>query len=131
MGSAGDRIGHKKALVVVFTLAVVALLWLQPARDLRMFYLFAVVFGFAYGGLVVLELPITAELFGLRAHGAIFGIIHFGATTGGAISPLLTGRIFDITGNYQLAFLVFAAVSFIGLMLSVRLTKVEPGYFTD
>ena len=96
-----------------------------------MFYLFAVVFGFAYGGLVVLELPITAELFGRRAHGAILGIIHFGATTGGAISPLSTGRIFDITGSYQLAFLVFAAVSFIGLMLSVRLTKVEPGHFTD
>ena len=118
MGSAGDRIGNKRGLIIVFILALFALLWLQLVKELWMFYLFAVVFGVAYGGLIALEAPMAAQLFGLRAHGAILGVVHFWATTGGAISTPLAGRLFDITGSYQGAFFIFAALSVAGLILT-------------
>ena len=38
-------------------------------------------------------------------------------TIGGAIGPLLAGRIFDMKGSYQLAFLVCAILSITGLIL--------------
>lgn len=118
IGSAGDRIGNKRALILMFILAVITFIWLQFARELWMLYLFAVLFGFAYGGLVALESPLVAELFGLEAHGALLGIIHFGATIGGAASPLLAGRIFDVTGSYQIAFLVVTGFVVLGLILA-------------
>lgn len=118
MGVVGDRIGNKRGLIIVFVIAFAAFLWLQTARELWMFYLFAVVFGFAYGGLVVLESPMIAELFGLKAHGAIMGVIHFGATIGGATSPLLAGRLFDATDSYKMAFLILVAVSILGLTMA-------------
>ena len=118
MGSAGDRIGNKRGLIIVFILALFALLWLQLAKELWMFYLFAVVFGVAYGGLIALEAPMAAQLFGLRAHGAILGVVHFGATIGAAISTPLAGRLFDITGSYQGAFFIFAVLSVAGLILT-------------
>jgi len=118
MGSAGDRIGNKRGLIVVFILALVALLWLQLAEELWMLFLFATLFGIAYGGLIALEAPMAAELFGLRAHGAILGVVHFCATTGGAISTPLAGRLFDLTDSYQLAFLIFAVLGVIGLILA-------------
>jgi MFS family permease len=86
-----------------------------------MLYLFAVVFGLGYGGMIVSQSPIVAELFGLRAHGAILGAVVFGATTGGAIGPLVAGRIFDIIGNYQPVFLIYAGVSIISVILTVLL----------
>ena len=41
----------------------------------------------------------------IRSHGAIFGIVLFSGMIGGAIGPLLTGRFFDVTGSYLMAFI--------------------------
>jgi len=90
-----------------------------------MFYLFAIIFGFGYGGVAALMSPVPAELFGLRSLGVIVGVAMFSFTVGGAIGPVLAGSIFDITGSYQLAFLICAGVSVIGLILS-SLFKTNP-----
>jgi len=118
IGSVSDRATIKSTLIIGFILLAVALFWLQLARELWMFYLFASIFGFGIGGLVALESPVTAELFGLRAHGAILGTIVFGATTGGAIGSLLAGHIFDISGSYYLAFLVCAVLTIASVILA-------------
>lgn len=117
-GSAGDRIGNKSAIIVCFVLLSAALLWLQVAKELQMFYLFAVIYGFAHGGFFALVSPIVAQLFGLRSHGAILGVVLFSGTVGGAIGPVLAGKIFDVTGSYQIAFSVCVAFSVIGLILA-------------
>jgi len=121
MGSAGDRFGHRLATVICFIILAVALSGLQFAQELWMLYLFAVIYGFAHGGVFALISPLIAELFGLSSHGVIFGIIIFSGTIGGATGPLLAGRIFDVTGSYQLAFLIFAAVGVMALILSLLL----------
>lgn len=71
-----------------------------------MLYLFAVVFGFAYGGWVTLFSLMVVELFGLSSLGVILGAIIIGVTIGDAAGPTLTGYIFDTTGSYQPAFLM-------------------------
>ena len=121
MGSIGDKIGHKRGLILAFILAAVAFLWLQGASELWTYYLFAVAFGFAYGGLIALEAPMAVELFGLKAHGALVGVIHSGATSGAAVCAPLVGRLFDITGSYQLAFIAFAAFAVAGIALTLSL----------
>jgi len=47
---------------------------------------------------------LIGEYFGLRAFGKILGVITISATLGAATGPVLTGRIFDVTGSYDLAF---------------------------
>ncbi|GAI94116.1 unnamed protein product, partial [marine sediment metagenome] len=110
IGSAGDRIGNKRCLIISFILLVAALLWVMVAREAWMFYLFAVVFGFGYGGLAALMSLVPAELFGLRSLGTIVGAVMCSFTIGGAVGPVLAGSIFDMTGSYNPAFLTCAAV---------------------
>jgi len=98
-----------------------ALLWVMVAKEVWMLYLFAIIFGFGYGGLAALMSPVAAELFGLRSLGAIVGVVMFSFTLGGAIGPLLAGSIFDISGSYKQAFLACAAMSIIGIILSALL----------
>ena len=86
-----------------------------------MFYLFAVILGFAYGGLAAIESPLVAELFGLSSHGVIMGVASFGYAVGGAVGPVMAGRIFDIFNSYQIAFLVCAVVCVLGIILACRL----------
>ena len=121
VGVSSDRVGNKLGLIVVFIMLSVAVFWLQFAKELWMLYLFAVIFGFANGGVIVSMSSVGAELFGLRAHGVILGIYIFVFSIGGAIGSVLTGRIFDITSSYQLAFWVFAVLSIAGLILSLFL----------
>ena len=98
-----------------------ALFWLVPAEQLWALYLFAGVFGFAQGGMGAIGSPLLADLFGLTSHGLIFGVVNIGHTTGAALGPLVSGHIFDITGSYQIAFLLCAALSMVGMILVVFL----------
>jgi MFS family permease len=129
VGIIADRIGDKPACVIGFVIMTLALLWLQLAGEVWMFYLFAVVYGFAYGGLVTLISTMVAGLFGLSSHGAILGFVTFGATIGESAGPFMAGRIFDVTGSYQLAFLIFTVTSAIGLVLTLLLrpTSINKG----
>ena len=90
-----------------------------------MLYLFAAIFGIAFGGLMASFSPMVAELFGLRSHGAIFGVVFFSGTIGGALGPAVAGRIFDVTSSYQFVFLIFAAVSAIGIILASLLRPIS------
>lgn len=126
LGSAADRFGNRQVFVIGFILMSATLFWLVPARELWALYLFAIVFGFAFGGCATSESPLVAELFGLRSHGLILGVINvLGFTFGAAVGPLIGGYIFDITGSYQLAFIVCGALSVVGLILSALLSRVS------
>lgn len=125
MGSAGDRIGSKMALFICFLFLLGGLLWLQLAKTLWMFYVFAALYGFAHGGFFAVGSPLVAGLFGTRSHGLIFGIAIFSSTIGGAIGPTLAGHIFDMTTSYQIVFFVLAALSILGLILTASLKPIR------
>lgn len=123
-GIAIDRIGSKAILVTSFIILISALLWLRIADSQWMLYLFASVYGLAHGGFFTAISPIVAEIFGIAAHGAIFGIVVSAGTTGGAIGPVVAGKMFDVSGTYDLVFTmitVAACISF-GLTLLLRPT---------
>ncbi len=123
MGSASDRIGNKPAAIISFVLLTTALLWLAFARQLWEFSLSAAMFGFGYGALMAVMSPMVAEMFGLKSHGAILGALTFTITTGGAIGPLVTGRMFDVTGAYFSAFLLCTILMGAGLILASMINK--------
>ena len=117
MGTVNDRIGGKRSLIICTILLLFGLIWLQVAGDAWMLFLFAVINGFAHGALYTVISPTVAELFGTRSHGVLFGIVLFGGHIGGGIGPLMAGRIFDVTGSYQIVFLVLTGMAALGLML--------------
>jgi MFS family permease len=125
IGVTSDRIGNKRALIICFALMSAAFFWILIARELWMLYLFAVIFGFSHSGIHALTSPTVAELFGLSSHGVIFGFVMLGGTLGLATGPVVTGYIFDITSSYQLAFLIYAILNIIGLILILCLKPVR------
>jgi predicted MFS family arabinose efflux permease len=124
LGVAADRVGNKLIFIISFVMISVAFIWLLRATDIWMFYLFAVVFGFAFS-CSVLESPLLAEIFGLTSHGMIFGIADFFWAVGGAIGPFLAGYVFDVTGSYQVAFMICIALGISGLALTWVLTTTK------
>lgn len=113
-----DRIGSRKGFVIGFAMLGLSLFLLVSAGTLSMLYLFAALFGFAFGACVTCESPLVADLFGLRFHGLLLGIVACGFTFGGAAGPFLAGYLFDVVGTYQAAFLFCGVVSCAGLLLA-------------
>ena len=124
LGVIGDRIGNKNAYLIGFVFFVVSLFLLLISREIWMLYLFAVIFGFSLG-MGVAESPLVAELFGLGSHGLILGIVHLGFNIGAAVGPVVTGYIFDISGSYQMAFLVCAALGVVGIIFTSVLRRIK------
>ena len=125
LGSVADRIGIRQTYFIGFILMSVAFFWLALFAEAWMLYLFAVVFGFAFGGCETPMSPLIAALFRLRSHGLIFGITGAGFTIGAALGLFMFGYIFDVTGSYQVAFLVGGAVGILSLILAVSLRPIK------
>jgi MFS family permease len=123
MGFISDRTGGRLALTVCLIMAILALIWFLFAREAWMFYLFAVVFGLAWGGLVPLTTVVAAELFGLKYLGALMGVMMLIGSAGGSLGAPLAGTIFDITGGYSLAFSICIALCALAIMFSVILLR--------
>ena len=104
LGGLASRFGNKLIFVISLAVQVVALSLLVGANDLNAFYVVGIVYGLAYGGSVPLVPTLTGSFFGTRSMGSIWGTLNISYSTGAAVGPLLAGFIFDITGNYLIAF---------------------------
>lgn len=125
IGFISDRIGSRRALTACLILAGLALVWLLFANVIWVFYIFAVVFGLAYGGIVPLETAVTAELFGVKSLGIILASLELLPAIGAASGAPLAGSIFDVTGSYSLAFLISTIISVLAIILSLILLRAK------
>jgi MFS family permease len=115
LGHLADVIGLKPVLILCLALSSAAFLWLVLAQGEWSIYLFAAVFGIAYGTFEVLQAPIMAQLFGLASFGTIFGIALAFSSLGFILGPIAAGYIFDTTSSYHLVFLICIGISLISL----------------
>ena len=122
-GFLSDRIGGRPALTVCLSLIILALIWLLFAKEIWMFYVFAVVFGLANGGFTILLPVISAELFGLVSLGVIIGALAVFITLGEGLGSPVSGTIFDITESYRIAFLVGIGICTVAVILSLLLLR--------
>mgnify|MGYP001574225643 FL=1 len=123
MGIISDRIGRRNSLIISFSLAASMLLWLMTAQHAWAFYLFAAVYGFAYGSWIPMFPAIAGDLFGLGALGAIYGVVASSISLGGALGPFIAGYIFDVTKSYNYAFITAVVLLTIGvgILFMIRL----------
>jgi MFS family permease len=120
-GFAIDWIGSRKCMRICLAILVASFIWLQMAHDMWTLYAFATIYGIAHGGIFTVISPLVAELFGIRSHGALFGLVAFGGNVGGAIGPILAGLVFDLTRSYDLIFISLIGLASLSLLLTLLL----------
>jgi MFS family permease len=121
MGSLANKFGAKIVLALCLAIQCPGLFFLAGASDIRLFYVYCAVFGFAYSGTTPIIPTMAASIFGIRSVGSIFGILNLGYTFGVAIGPLLAGYTFDATGSYSGAFLSAAGALFLAFLLCLMI----------
>jgi sugar phosphate permease len=109
-GGFADRVSPRVVLAVVFAGATVGTAMLLGASRGALLAGFILLNGTAAGTPLVLLPMVAVESLGLRRLGSILGISGIFGTIGAAIGPVAAGRIFDLSGSYEVAFIVFAAM---------------------
>jgi len=99
-GLIADRVGAKRTLVVGLAVQAVAASLYVFTRDLPSFYALALLFGFAYGGVMPLYAILVREYFGARIMGTTFGAVAFVSTLGMSLGPWAGGWLYDTFGSY-------------------------------
>jgi MFS family permease len=117
-GRITDWIGSRLTILIAMIITLLAIILLLVVVKVWVLLVFAILFGTAWGGTATLRSTLAAELFGLHSHGAITGVILFISTIGGAVSPLIAGYIFDISGGYQVIFLITIGIGIAGLIMA-------------
>ena len=83
----------------------------------------AIALGFAVGAEVDLIGYFTARYFGMAHYGAIYGLQYSIFIFGAAIGPVYTGYIWDVTGNYDLALVIAAALMVPVVIIALTLPR--------
>jgi MFS family permease len=104
-GLIADRVGAKRTLVVGLTLQALVIVLYLFTWSLASFYAVALIFGFAYGGVMPLYAILVREYFGQRVMGTVFGAAAFVSTLGMALGPVAGGWVYDGFGSYAWLFL--------------------------
>ena len=124
VGIASDKIGRKLTVIFCIVLEAGSIFWLAWANELWALYLFVLVFGFAATGLSTSMGALVGDVFGAGKTGAIFGMLEFGLGVGAAIGTVMAGYVFDVTGNYQMAFLA-GSLALITTALTIAMVRRE------
>jgi MFS family permease len=117
VGKLSDTVGRKALGVACNFIQFGSLLWLMWIDQLWMLYAFALVFGFMWGGSGAVITVLIGDIFGTRSLGPIMGIMTAGWALGAAIGPSIGGFIFDVSGDYFIAFAAGATALFVVVCL--------------
>jgi MFS family permease len=126
LGLAGDRFGAKPVLVAGLAVQAVAILSYAFIRELGAFYVLAVIFGTAYGGVMPLNAVLARDYFGQRIMGTVYGAATMVSSLGMAFGPLAGGWAFDALGDYAWLFIGSAAVGLGALFIALILPRQAP-----
>ena len=126
-GVLSDRIGRTITMLIVFTLQAVLMFTLRLQSHLGLLVVYSMLIGFNYGACLSLFPSATKDYFGMRNFGLNYGLVFTAWGVGGLILPILSGRIFDATGSFNLAYLIAAFIMIVaaGLTFLTKAPKEE------
>ena len=102
-----------------------ALHWVDGI-DFYLIVVFAVFHGLGWGVRAPIIVALRADYFGSKSFGTIIGISSLIAMIGMTAGPLLCGILFDIYGNYRIAFGIIALATLAGALCLWAATPPRP-----
>ncbi len=129
LGYLSDRFTVRHVMMLALALAAVSILPLFIAEPSTGAWLFIGFWGFWECGVVALLPVLVATLFDKSVTGKMLGIFSLFTVTSQLIGPTFTGYVHDITGNYNLALIIFIIFYILSLTLVffTRLPKLDVG----
>lgn len=116
-GFLSDRIGRNKTLILMFVLQAVNMLMFRNYTSMTSLTVGVCIAGIAYGALLGIFPALTYDYFGLKNSGMNYGLVFTAFGAAGIIGPLMAGKIVDVTGTYNYAYIASAFILVISAIM--------------
>ena len=123
MGWLADRFSKKHVMLLTYLLVAAGIPFLFLGRTPLSLYASAAVFGVGLGGDYMIIPLMTAEIFGMRVLGRLLGVILTAGGVAEAVSPWLSGRLRDATGDYSISCSLLVGVALVGVIAVLGLPE--------
>jgi MFS family permease len=117
-GWLGDRVEPRYVIAGLLLAMGLSLLILMVGQGLVALYVYVVLFGVGYGGIIVVTSAAFLNYFGTSRYAQIMGISMPVGAVLGILSPLLVGGIKDATGSYLPAFVLMIGTAVAGALFA-------------
>ena len=115
-GWMSDTFGRLNTLRLMVLLSAVALpVFYIFAGQVVLFYLLLVVIYYCYGTLLSVFASTCADFYGTRNMGVNYGLLFSAWGVAGIVGPVIAGRVYDATGEYEQAFYIAAGLAVVAL----------------
>ena len=104
-GLLSDRLGGIRTILIGSTLQCLALFLYLPFDGMVSLYVVSLIFGLAQGGIVPAYAIVVREYLPAHQAASRVGIVMMLTVVGMALGGWMSGWIYDVTGDYQMAFL--------------------------
>jgi len=113
-GFAADRFGARPVAAVIFAITALIQIVLLAAVHVATLVIFVVINGLVIESAMVVLPIVLADSMGVKRFGSLNGLLWLPLCLGVALGPVISGKIFDVTGSYAHAFQISAAIAMIG-----------------
>jgi MFS family permease len=120
-GMFADRRGARLALMMTLFLQGSLILWLVKTQDPVVFFMYAIFWGFGYGGVGTQYGIVSREVFGARLFGPGYAGQNAFAMVGMAVGGFLGGYLYDVSNSYVTAWLVSFMCGLISSLIAMDL----------
>jgi MFS family permease len=120
-GLFADRHGARLTLMLTLFLQGTLVIWLVNTQDPALFYLYALCWGFGYGGVGTQYGVVAREVYGARLFSPGYSGQNCFAMVGMAVGGFLGGCLFDVSHSYVTAWLISFAAGLIAVLLAMDL----------
>ncbi len=101
------------------------ILWLINAQDPVLFFLYALLWGFGYGGVGTQYGIVSREIYGARLFGPGYSGQNGFAMVGMALGGFIGGYLYDLSGNYVTSWMLSLVSGVISSLLALDLLAQE------
>ncbi|MEJ2345970.1 MAG: MFS transporter [Gammaproteobacteria bacterium] len=124
-GVLGGRYSRKHLLGLLYTTRsiIIAAFVAVPLSNISAL-MFSAAIGFLWLGTVPLTSGLVGHIFGVRYLSSLFGIVFFSHQLGAFAGAWLGGYMYDLTGSYQLVWLVSIGLGVVAALLHWRIDDV-------
>ncbi len=134
LGALSDRMGREIVWTMScagYVICYVALLLLAQTPSQPLLWIMVLSQGLLGYAIAAIMGPVVAEIFEGPRFGSIFSLLMVALIGGGAVGPLVTGVLHDLTGTYSAAFalgIAFSAICAVGVWIAApRKVRVVAG----
>ncbi len=122
-GFVADQVDKRFVMAGAYALLALGVLLFATVYESWQVLIVLPLFGFGWGGVIPTRPALQAEVFGMRAFGAIQGLVFTIATMGALVGPVFAGWLYDQTESYRLSFVILGSVGFLAVPLIATLQR--------